>query len=226
MTKYCTSCQYVSYIISLHIKYFFCSFSSSSFLHFSHILLHHFHMITAFVCSVNALLLVLFYRLCVCLAGQQLSPCEIITLNLELELLYPSLFFNSLHHSFLLPLPNPSLPLAFSSYRLYSWQVCRHHFWQSSWWGSCTGRWSVQRSDPLLLTWTYSWRQTPGSAGLAGWKRTGGSPGNPTTVGIKGQRMVKYQTAHFAIMLLEMAMLAWTLKKWSLDCLKIFQMVF
>lgn len=54
---------------------------------------------------------------------------------------------------------------ALISYHQCSWQVCRHRSLQSSWWGSCTGQWSAQRSLPPLQVWTHSWQQIPGNAG-------------------------------------------------------------
>lgn len=78
----------------------------------------------------------------------------------------------------------PLLPLfhtAVISYPRCSLKVCRLHSLQSSWWGSCTEQWSVQRSLPLLQVWTGSWRQIPGNAGLGVWTHMDGTPGNLTT---------------------------------------------
>lgn len=69
----------------------------------------------------------------------------------------------------------------FIFYHRCSWKVCRRRSLQSSWWGSCTERWSVRRSIPPLQVWTGSWRQIPGNAGLGVWMHMDGTPGNLTT---------------------------------------------
>lgn len=97
---------------------------------------------------------------------------------LNLRSLHPCLQFWSLvYRAFLLPCvttwiglysapPLLLFPRALISYHQCSWQVCRHRSLQSSWWGSCTEQWSVQRSLPPLQEWTRSWRQIPVNAGL------------------------------------------------------------
>lgn len=89
--------------------------------------------------------------------------------QLFLSIMYPFFLFSCVSTPlslYSLRIPAPFIPKAAMSYHQCSWQVCRHHSLQSSWWGSCTERWSVQRSLPPLQVWTHSSQQIPRNAGL------------------------------------------------------------